>query len=85
MHRRVPSVRTHVRFWAFPAIVLLVGATVTSVATWQTERSLHAQNAERFRAVVDRLLDSVQARVDAYIDMLNAAAGLFAATPVDDP
>ncbi|MGE3511625.1 MAG: CHASE domain-containing protein, partial [Vicinamibacterales bacterium] len=35
--------------------------------------------------VVDRLLDSVQARVDAYIDMLNAAAGLFAATPVDDP
>ena len=66
-----------VRSLLFPAVVLIVGL----LATWATgaalRASVQAQDAERFEWAADGLHDSITQRLDAYLAMLRAGAGVF--------
>ena len=71
--------------FGFPATVLAVGLVFTSLVAWQLRRTIDGQDAERFASAVDRLHDSIQVRLDTYIAMLRAGAGLLAATDATLP
>ncbi len=65
------------RSLAFPVLVLLIGAA----ATWSVAAALRAsagmQDGERFDVAADALHDSIAQRIDAYVAMLRAGAGVF--------
>ncbi len=62
----------------FPTVVLCVGLAATWATGATLSAALHAQDAERFEWAADALHDSITQRLDAYMAMLRAGAGMFA-------
>jgi CHASE1-domain containing sensor protein len=70
---------------SFPLLVLTIGIIATGLATDQVRRSVAAADRERFDFAADRLQDSIQDRVNMYVAMLRAGAGLLAAAEIHSP
>lgn len=72
-----------VRTWpisALPAIVATAGLLATFSGAFLLEQGREARQRLRFEAVVDQANDAVGRRLDTYVAVLRAAAGLFAAS-----
>jgi two-component sensor histidine kinase/CHASE1-domain containing sensor protein len=72
-----------VRGWpvlTWPAIVAAVGLIATLAGTYMMEQGRQARESLRFDAVVDQANEAVANRLDTYIAVLRAGAGLFAAS-----
>ena len=65
------------RRFGFPLTVLLVGLGATAVVAFQMRRTVDAQDRERFAAAVDRVHDGIRDRIDTYIAILHAGAGVL--------
>jgi signal transduction histidine kinase/CHASE1-domain containing sensor protein/CheY-like chemotaxis protein len=50
--------------------------------SWQLDRSIDQQDRERFEAAASNLQESISARLDTYVAILRAGAGLVAASEV---
>ena len=69
------------RIWLWPATVLGSGLVLTALlATFAWQRN-HARDLGRFENAVQRSDQSIQARVDIYIGLLRAGAGVLTANP----
>lgn len=79
------SRRAGLRRLGFPLTILISGVLATTLAAVEMRRDAAAQDQERFDAVVDRLQDSITDRLNLYIAMLRAGAGLFAASDIQSP
>jgi signal transduction histidine kinase/ActR/RegA family two-component response regulator len=81
----VTSVRTHtaspLREYTLPVVVLLVSLAATTAFALQMRRTIAAQDDERFAFAADALRDSIRDRIETYVAMLRAAAGLQDARP----
>ncbi len=72
-----------VRGWpalTWPAVVTAVGLIATVAGTYVMEEGREARERLRFGAVVDQANEAVANRLDTYIAVLRAGAGLFAAS-----
>ena len=74
------GLRRFVRPLWFPLTLLLVGSAATVFVTHELREAFQAQDAERFAAAADQLQDRINERLDTYIAMLRAGAGLAAAS-----
>jgi PAS domain S-box-containing protein len=63
---------------AFPLAVLLISLSSLTLAWRQAKAVADRQVDERFESEVDRLQDSITERLETYITILRAGAGLFA-------
>ncbi|MBT9469986.1 MAG: CHASE domain-containing protein [Pseudomonadota bacterium] len=75
--------RNSVRGWpnlALPALVVAIGLITTCAGGYLIEQGRLAREQLRFDAVVDEANDAVAGRLDTYIAVLRAGAGLFAAS-----
>ncbi|MFO7305167.1 MAG: CHASE domain-containing protein [Gammaproteobacteria bacterium] len=61
-----------------PLVVLAVGTLATVLATLYVAHSTRVQDEERFAHIVSRTQDSIVNRLDTYIAMMRAGAGLIA-------
>jgi PAS domain S-box-containing protein len=66
------------RHLVLPFAVLAIGLLSTATLGIQLKRTIAEKDRERFEAAVDNLHDTVQARMDTYIAILRAGAGLIA-------
>jgi signal transduction histidine kinase/CHASE1-domain containing sensor protein/ActR/RegA family two-component response regulator len=66
--------------FGLPVLVLLIGLASTALVGVYLERAFAAEDAERFEVAADRLEDSIRERLETYIAMLRAEAGLLGAT-----
>jgi signal transduction histidine kinase/CheY-like chemotaxis protein len=82
---RMPAARRFLGTISFPLLVLTIGIIATGLATDQVRRSVAAADRERFDFAADRLQDSIQDRVNMYVAMLRAGAGLLAAAEIHSP
>lgn len=76
-------VTERVRNWpalALPAIVGVVGLIATLTGAFLLEQGREARETLRFNGVVDQANDAIARRLDTYIAVLRAGAGLFAAS-----
>lgn len=62
-----------------PLVVLAIGLLASAAAGWQVERLSRAKDQERFQATVQQAQDDILNRMQAYIGVLRATAGLVAA------
>ena len=62
-----------------PLVVLAIGLLASAAAGWQVERLTRAKDQERFEVTVQQAQDDILSRMQAYIAVLRAAAGLVAA------
>ncbi len=72
-----------VREWpalTWPAIVAAVGLAATLSGTYMMEQGRQARESLRFDAIVDQANEAVANRLDTYMAVLRAGAGLFAAS-----
>ena len=72
-----------VRGWpvlTWPAIVAAVGLVATLAGTYMMEQGRQARESLRFDAIVDQANEAVANRLDTYMAVLRAGAGLFAAS-----
>jgi len=68
-------------FRSVPALaVLLVALSLTVAATYYAAASAEAKDTLRFESLVQQTRDSLHNRLETYIALLRAAAGLFAAS-----
>jgi signal transduction histidine kinase/CHASE1-domain containing sensor protein/CheY-like chemotaxis protein len=74
--------RRVLRHFGFPLAVLLIGAGATATVALQMRRTVEAQDLERFEVAADQLLDGIRDRLNTYIAILRAGAGLLAAEEV---
>ena len=65
---------------ALPALVVAAGLIMTAAGGYQIEQGRLAREQIRFDAVVDQANDAVAGRLETYIAVLRAGAGLFAAS-----
>lgn len=65
---------------ALPALVVAVGLIMTAAGGYQIEQARRANERMRFEGVVDQANDAVAGRLETYIAVLRAGAGLFAAS-----
>lgn len=75
--------KVRVRSWpslALPALVVAIGLLMTGAGGYQIEQGRLARERMRFDGVVDQANDAVAGRLDTYIAVLRAGAGLFAAS-----
>lgn len=77
--------RTGLRQWWFPFAVFAIALASTAVVAVQMQRAANVQDHERFEVAIDRLQDSIRDRIDMYVAMLRAGAGLLAATDLRSP
>jgi PAS domain S-box-containing protein len=70
--------RSAVRQFAFPVSILAIGLATTVGISLQMKRAADEQDRERFGVAVDHFHDSVATRMDTYVAMLLAGAGLMA-------
>lgn len=68
------------RWSSLPWFVLGVSLAVTAVATWAALATVHGRIDARFASSVQSTRDRVQGRLDTYVALLQATAGLFAAS-----
>lgn len=64
-----------------PSLVLAGGLLVTSAAAYALHRANHERDLARFESAVASAQDRIQARLDAYVEVLLGVRGLFAANP----
>lgn len=69
---------------SIPAWILVIGIIATTAAAYYSHRSAHANDQIRFDNAVQHIRSSIAGRVDTYIALLRAGAGLFAAEPTVD-
>lgn len=62
-------------------VVLLLGLGGTAAVTLQLKDTIEARDRDRFSNAANALHDDISSRLSAYIAMLQAGAGLFAAQP----
>lgn len=67
-----------------PAVVLLVSLAITAVASWYAYYDSHRRDLSRFNNAVEGATATISERMHTYADLLNSAAGLFAADPGTD-
>lgn len=70
------SLRARIRRFRFPLTVVLIGLAATAVASMLTSRAIAAVDTLRFDLAVDGLHDSIRARLETYIGLLRAGAGV---------
>jgi signal transduction histidine kinase len=70
------SMRARIRRFRFPLAVVLIGLAATAVAAILTSRAIGAVDELRFELAVDGLHDSIRARLETYIALLRAGAGV---------
>ena len=68
------------RWSTLPWLVLAVSLAVTTTATWAALATVHGRINARFASSVQSTRDRIQARLDTYVALLQATAGLFAAS-----
>jgi len=69
------------RRWSLlPWLVLGISLAVTAAATWAALATVHGRINARFASSVQSTRDRVEGRLDTYIALLQATAGLFAAS-----
>ncbi len=66
--------------WKWPSLVFGLSLLLSGALTWSAWAGSKARDESRFENAVQRTGASIVARVDLYIGMLRAGAGLFAAT-----
>ncbi|HEX5973237.1 MAG TPA: CHASE domain-containing protein [Gemmatimonadaceae bacterium] len=72
---------SRVRRWnALPWFVLGISLAVTAVATWAALATVHGRIHARFTSAVQSTRDRIEGRLDTYVALLQATAGLFAAS-----
>jgi PAS domain S-box-containing protein len=69
-----------VRRSAVPLVVLVTGALATGAVTYGVHQMIEAQDRLRFDASAERIHDSIRDRIEMYVAMLRAGAGLFSAS-----
>jgi signal transduction histidine kinase len=70
-----------VRRWkALPWFVLGISMAVTAVATWAALATVQGRINARFTSAVQSTRDRIDGRLDTYVALLQATAGLFAAS-----
>ena len=70
-----------VRRWkALPWFVLGISMAVTAVATWAALATVQGRINARFTSAVQSTRDRIEGRLDTYVALLQATAGLFAAS-----
>lgn len=75
------SRRSHARpVWVWPAVVVLACLFLTSALAWSAWKGSEARDRARFDAIVQRTDAVIEARIELYVSMLRAGAGLFAAS-----
>ncbi len=75
--------RGRIRSWpslALPALIVVAGLIMTVAGGYQIEQGRQAREQMRFDGVVDQANDAVAGRLETYIAVLRAGAGLFAAS-----
>ncbi|MDO9432886.1 MAG: CHASE domain-containing protein [Phenylobacterium sp.] len=65
---------------ALPALIVVAGLIMTVAGGYQIEQGRQAREQMRFDGVVDQANDAVAGRLETYIAVLRAGAGLFAAS-----
>ena len=70
------SIRARIRRFRFPLTVLLIGLAATAVAAMLTLRAIEEVDRLRFELAVDGLFDSISERLETYIGLLRAGAGV---------
>ena len=68
------------RWTSLPWFVLGISLAVTAAATWAALATVHGRIDARFASSVQSTRDRVQGRLDTYVALLQATAGLFAAS-----
>jgi signal transduction histidine kinase len=68
------------RWSTLPWLVLTFSLAVTAGATWVALATVHGRINARFASSVQTTRDRIQARLDTYVALLQATAGLFAAS-----
>src|SRR5690242_17094053 len=72
---------SRVRRWnALPWFVLGLSLVVTAVATWAALATVQGCIDARFNSAVQSTRDRIEGRLDTYVALLQATAGLFAAS-----
>ncbi|HEX6600182.1 MAG TPA: CHASE domain-containing protein [Gemmatimonadaceae bacterium] len=72
---------SRVRRWnALPWFVLGLSLVVTAVATWAALATVQGRIDARFNSAVQSTRDRIEGRLDTYVALLQATAGLFAAS-----
>ena len=74
-HRRFQPPRTWI-----PYLVLALMLLLTGLASYYVRVTAEAKDRLRFENAVQRTEDDIRARLEAYIAMLRAGVGLFAAS-----
>ncbi|MFZ5729115.1 MAG: CHASE domain-containing protein [Pseudomonadota bacterium] len=77
---REDLVRSRLFVPALPIMVVVVGLLATLAGGLLIERLGEARERQRFEALVDQANDAIAARLDTYVAILQAGAGLFAAS-----
>jgi PAS domain S-box-containing protein len=67
------------RHSALPLAVLTIGLVATALVSVELRRTIATQDRERFTAAAENLHDTIRARLETYIAILRASAGLMAA------
>ena len=68
------------RWSTLPWIMLGLSLAITAVATWAALATVHGRIDARFASAVQSTRDRIQSRLDTYVAVLQATAGLFAAS-----
>jgi signal transduction histidine kinase len=68
------------RWSTLPWIVLSISLAVSTAATWAALATVHGRINARFTSSVQSTRDRIQGRLDTYVALLQATAGLFAAS-----
>ena len=71
---------SRVRHLTLPVAVLTISLLSTAAVSVQFSRTTLEQDRARFDAAVDNLHDTLTARIETYVAMLRAGAGMLAAT-----
>jgi signal transduction histidine kinase len=74
------SVGGRIRRFRFPLTVLVIALAATALAAALMSRAIQAVDRQRFEVAADGLHDSIIARLETYMGMLRAGAGLAGAS-----
>ncbi len=66
--------------WLWPGLVVLAGLLMTAVLAWSAWDGNETRDRSRFNGMVQRADAEIEARLQLYVGMLRAGAGLFAAS-----
>ena len=72
--RRLASLR-----WTIPLWVLFFGLSTTGISAYYAARTGRAKDQVRFQNAVDAIVGGITGRIETYVTLLRAGAGLFEA------